>query len=157
VLLRLLLPCLCTFALVTPAAAQDPQVDPGSPAGTEYQLPVERAREEAGGGSSGSSGSGGGSNGSDSGTPGEAPLFGAGVEGEKQSSANAKSGTDSDPATTADVEQDGGTSAEQTVRAQAPAPDDAGAAIVAIAGGAAGVLLLGGLAGLAWRRRSSAP
>lgn len=151
-LLRVLAPCLCTLALVTPAAAQDPQVGPGSPAGTEYQLPVERAREEAGGGSSGS---GGGSTGSDSGTPGEAPLFGAGVESRKQSSANAKSGTDSDPATTADVEPDGGTGAEQTLRAQAPAPDDDGGAIVAIAGGTAGVLLLGGLAGLAWRRRAT--
>jgi len=146
----LTLSLLCGLALIAPAHAQDPQVDPGSPAGTEYQLPVDRAREEAGGG--GPDGSGGSQ---DGGTSTEAPLFGAGVEQEKKtSSGTRKSGSDSDPATTAGVEPDPGTSTPETVRAQAPAPDSGGSGLVAIAGGAAGVLLLGGLVGLAWRRRT---
>ncbi|MDQ3678037.1 MAG: hypothetical protein M3401_14785 [Actinomycetota bacterium] len=144
---RLLLPGLCALALAAPATAQDPQVDPGSPAGTEYQLPIDRAREEAGGRSGGSSGSGGS-------TSSEAPLFGAGVESEKPTSGNRKSGTESDPATTADVEPDTQTSTPETARAQASAPDDGAGALVAIGAGAGGVLLLGGLAGLALRRRT---
>ncbi len=62
-----------SLAVAAPAAAQDdaPKVAPDSPAGTEYQLPVDHARN---------AGSGGGSSHS-SATPGGAPLFGAGVEG----------------------------------------------------------------------------
>lgn len=132
---------------VVPAGAQDPQVDPGSPAGTEYQLPTDRARAEAsGGGGSTDDGS------ADSEAAGNAPLFGEGVAAERTSFAQ-NPGTDSDPATTAEVEADLGTSTPETVRAQAPAPDGGGG-LIAIAGGAGGVLLLGGLAGLALRRRS---
>jgi len=145
-----LLTCLCALALIAPASAsaQDPQVDPSSPAGTEYQLPVDRARDEANGTSNRSRGGAGG----------EAPLFGTGVESRtKTASKNAKSGTDSDPATVAGVEPDAGTRTPETVRAQAPAPDDGGSGLVAIGGGAAAVLLVGGLAGLAWRRRTVRP
>lgn len=134
---------LCTLALVSPVQAQDPQVDPGSPAGTEYQLPVDRAREEAGG----ASGSG---NSQDRGTTTQAPLFGSGVESEKSSSAG-KSGTESERATVAGDER---VATPETVLADAPSPDRGGA-LVAVSGGAIGVLLLGGVAGLAWRRRSS--
>jgi hypothetical protein len=153
-LLRVLLPCLCTFALVSPAIAEDPQVAPDSPAGTEYQLPLQRAREQAGVGAGGSAGSGGEA------TSGTAPLFGAGVGDEKSRAAASRSGAtrrrdDSDPAIPAEREKE--TSAARIARAQAPAPDDASGAAVAIAGGAGGVLLLGGLAGLAWRRRAEQP
>lgn len=148
-----LLTCLFALALVAfvaPAQAQDPQVDPGSPAGTEYQLPIERARDEAGGTSDAPSGSRGS-------TGGEAPLFGAGVERETEtpSKKDTKSGTDSDPATVTGVKPDAGTATPETVRAQAPAPDGSGSGLVAIAGGAAGVLILGALAGSVWRRRST--
>jgi len=145
---RVLLPCLCTFALVSPAVAQDPQVAPGSPAGTEYQLPVERAREQA---RSGTTGSGDAASGT-------TPLFGAGVGDEKATGAGGTTGADKqdddrDRATTTTGERDSGTNAKQTVRAQAAAPDDAGAVLLVIAGGAGGVLLLGGIAGLVCRRR----
>lgn len=135
-----------SLALGTPAVAvaQDPQVDPDSPAGTEYQLPTDRAREEARGGRTST----------DTGAAGAAaPLFGEGVE-EKKSRSARNPGTDSDPGTTAGVEADRGTSTPERVRAQAPAPDGGGSGLVAIAGGAGGVLLLGGLAGLVWRRRT---
>ena len=167
----LLLAGLCALALSAPA--QDPQVAPGSPAGTEYQLPVDRAREEAGGGSGGESGGRpGGSDGSGgsrgAGPSGEAPLFGAGV-GEKPTTGapSAKSAAHSKPTikagtkpdrgpTKAGAKPERGSSVPATVRAQAPAPDGGGG-LVAVGVGAGGVLLLGGLAGLAWRRRTARP
>ena len=129
-------------AAPAPAPAQDPQVDPDSPAGTEYQLPTDRARQDA------SSPAGKRS----AATSGAAPLFGEGV-GEKKRS-GAKSGTDSDPATAAQVEPDDATGTAAVVRAQAPAPDGGGGGVLAIGAIAAAVLLVGGLAGLAWRRRT---
>lgn len=148
--------CLAVLGLAlgcatVPAGAQDPQIDPGSPAGTEYQLPTDRARQEAsGGGSSTDDGSAG------SEAAGNAPLFGEGVA-EKRTSFAQNPGMDSDPATTVQVEADQGTRTPEMVRAQAPSPDGDGGGLVAIAGGAGGVLLLGALAGLALRRRTMRP
>jgi hypothetical protein len=136
-------------------------VDPSSPAGTEYQLPTDRAREQAGGG--------GGSKGSPGGAAGEAPLFGAGVEDRtprppvrrKPSSSDSTKRTasrsaDTPMATATTSEQpDLGKRTQQPVRALAPAPDGSGGGMLAVAGGAAGVLLMGTLAGLAWRRRTT--
>lgn len=94
-----LLTGLCALAFAAPAQAQDVQVDPGSPAGVEYQLPIDRAREEAGGVA-----------GEMDGSSDEAPLFGKGVESGQPTTpkkkTSAKAGTDSDPATTAEVEAD---------------------------------------------------
>jgi len=147
-LIRHLLACCCVLLLAAPAAAQDPQVDPGSPAGTEYQLPIDRAREQARARSGGLPGSGGRPS-------GEAPLFGAGVETKKASPDGQTSGTDSDPGTTTtNVKPDRPASAPATVRAQASAPNSDNA-LVPIGAGAGGVLLLGALAGMAWRRRTS--
>lgn len=138
------------LALAAPAQGQDPRVDPDSPAGTEYELPLDRAREEAG-----ASGVAGGSSSSGGGT-GEAPLFGEGVEATSQTAkSQAGRGTDSDPSTVAGVEPDDAAGTPETVRAQAAAPDGGGGGLVAVGAGAGGVLLLGGLAGLLWRRRSS--
>src|SRR5687767_11216329 len=124
------------LAAPAPGVAQsgDPQVDPDSPAGTEYELPLDRAREEAGGG--------GGASGSSDGTAGEAPLFGQGVESRSGAAKSTpKQGTDSDPATTASIEPDGAGDASETVRAQAPSPNGGGGDLVAIGAGAGGVLL----------------
>jgi hypothetical protein len=137
-----------SFALAGPAVAasqnDDPQVDPGSPAGTEYQLPVDRAREQASGGGSGAPGSSTGSTGS----TGTAPLFGEGVK-------PSKSGKGSTAKTTTTGEQPGlGTATPEIVRSQAAAPDGGGSGLLPIAGIAAGVLLLGAIAGILWRRRS---
>jgi hypothetical protein len=133
-------------------------VDPSSPAGTEYQLPTDRAREQAGGG--------GGSKGSPGGAAGEAPLFGAGVEDRtprppvrrKPSSSDSTKRTASrsadTPTTTTTSEQpDVGNRTQQPVRALAPATGGGG--MLAVAGTAGGVLLIGTLAGLAWRRRTT--
>jgi len=150
-----LLTCLCALALVAfvaPAQAQDPQVDPGSPAGTEYQLPIDRAREEAGRGSGGPVASPGGS------ATSEAPLFGAGVEGRRsgQGAGKQKSGdSGSNPRTQKDVEPTRIGRTPEIVRSGASAPASGGSVLVAIGGGAAGVLLLGGIAGLALRRSST--
>jgi hypothetical protein len=53
------------------------QVDPDSPAGVEYKLPLEQARRDAA--PEGGSGGGGGARGSGGGSGGPAPLFGAGI------------------------------------------------------------------------------
>lgn len=144
-----------SLALATPATAQDdPQVDPDSPAGTEYQLPTDRAREEAGGGGASRTGGGAG---------GEAPLFGAGVKAKqsdsaRQSGSAKQSGSSSRGGTStpqAGEQPDLGTSTPDAVRAQAPAPDGGGSGLLAIGAGAGGVLVIGGLAGLLWRRRVS--
>jgi hypothetical protein len=136
------------LGLAAPAAAQDdaPQVDPNSPAGTEYRLPVDRAREQASGGGSAA--------------PGAAPLFGEGVEpvdagASTRPSSSSSGGAGSTSTTTTGEQPAVGTATPEIVRAQAPPPGDGGGSLVAVAGGAAGVLLMGGLAGLAWRRRSS--
>ena len=161
-------PCLGALAVVAalasaapaaPAQGDAPQVDPDSPAGTEYQLPLDRAREEAGAGRGG--GTGGGTGGSSGGSAGEAPLFGEGVEPNstpQPSQPRGGSASASDPATTAKAEfSDAAPAATpETLRAQAPSPDGGGSELVAVGAGAGGVLLLGGLAGLLLRRRSMA-
>lgn len=167
-------------------AAQAPQVDPNSPAGTEYQLPVDRAREQAGGGGSGGS----------TGTSSKSPLFGQGVGkadsgsgrgsaggGADTSGSGARGGASTTTGADTGRSRSGGGGASTTtgagtgrsrsgagggtgerpqlgiatpeiLRSQAPAPEDGGGGLVSIAAGAVGVLLIGGLAGLAWRRRT---
>jgi predicted lipid-binding transport protein (Tim44 family) len=56
---------------------------------------------------------------------------------------------------TTSEQPDLGKRTQQPVRALAPAPDGSGGGMLAVAGGAAGVLLMGTLAGLAWRRRTT--
>jgi hypothetical protein len=146
-------------------AAQAPQVDPNSPAGTEYQLPVDRAREQAGGGSGGSTP-----------TSGDRPLFGTGVR-QKKTRAHGGRGSESDASTSTSSRGGAGTpkhsrggagmstsmgeqpslgaSSPEILRSQAPAPDGGATQLLAIGAGGAGVLVLGGLAGLAWRRRAA--
>ena len=136
--------CVALLGLAPSAWAQDdPRVDPDSPAGTEYELPIDRARERA---------SPGGPHGT---TP--APLFGEGLESRKRgpgSGSNGSPGSDADSSTTSATNEQLGRSTPGPVRAQATTPDSGSGDVVAIGAGAGGVLLLGGLAGLAWRRRS---
>ena len=143
------IPVLCvalllSLALVAPAPAQEdaPRIDPGSPAGTEYQLPVDRAREQARGGVSQETGS--------DDPPSSAPLFGEGVEPDR--GATSGSGGSQAPSPSLGEAQPEIEPAPQTLRAQAPQPEGDGA-LLAVAGGAFGLLLLGGLGGLLWRRR----
>lgn len=147
------------FVVPAPAFAQSdaPRVDPDSPAGIEYELPIDRAREDAvGGGAGGSSGRSAG--GSSRATAGESPLFGEGVT-RSASGSVAKGGSGSGkalPKTSATTAEpfEGAAPGSATVRAQTPSPDSGGGELLTLAAGAGGVLLLGGLAGLLWRRRS---
>ena len=152
---------LASLLLAPTAFAQDggddPTIDPTSPAGTEYRLPVDRAREEARGGGSDDADAEGGQS--------PAPLFGEGVEPDDDSgtAAGAK-GTGT--STTGSGKGDGGQAPppappppppagqQATVRAQAQPPDDGGA-LIAVGASALGLLLVGGLGGLLWRRRVS--
>lgn len=136
---------LCAVGLfllaVAPAAgAQEPspQVDRGSPAGIEYQLPIQRAREKATGDAPGAS-------------SGTAPRFGVGIE----KPAGKRAGGRRDRAkvgATAPEEPRGGASPPQIVRTQAAAAGDGGGGLLRIAAAGASALLLGALAGLCWRR-----
>lgn len=58
-------------------------VDPDSPAGTEYAIPVEEARREASGDPDGKDSTG---------APRQAPLFGAGIKSEKRGDGGAGGG-----------------------------------------------------------------
>jgi hypothetical protein len=140
----------CTWALslgFVPAAwaQSDPELDPNSPAGEEYKLPVDRARQDARPHSPGGATA--------------APLFGAGVgdtprDSSSGSSQDQSTASSSGSAKTSNASPAPGSSTHEPVRAQAPAPGAGGGGTVPVAASAAGVLLIGGLAGLAWRRRS---
>lgn len=145
---RLALACLSAAALLpvpgTMAQGLSPQVDRDSPAAIEYQLPLERAREEAAGVPPQSRGA-----------DDDVPLFGVGVEPAKQGASRAA--TDGPTAKAKRATRAGsavGATPPAIVRAEAPPPGGAGTVLPVLAA-AAGVLLLGSLAGLTWRRRST--
>jgi hypothetical protein len=148
------------------ASAQEDGVfiDPDSPAGTEYAIPLEQARREAAGGGSPTPGGG-------SPTPGRAaegqPLFGAGIapRGDRES------GRPEARARGARAGAGGADGEEQTPRSDSGSDSNAGASTAAIAatagdgswdtlataGIAAAVLALGLAAGLAFRRATKEP
>ncbi len=147
-----LLLLLCGLAVTAPvAAAQDDQVfvDPDSPSGREYELPIDRARERAAPKTQKQRRS-----------PGtrDAPLFGAGVEADDAGTTPPQAPREPSGAgdrTTDDVAAEraaAGAAAER--RAQAAAPDGV-TGLAAVLGAGAGVLLVGGLVGLLLRRRAA--
>jgi hypothetical protein len=130
------------IALAPAAAAEDlaPQVDRNSPAGVEYQLPLERAREQAAGGSS---------------TGAKAsPLFGEGVE-KVQQPARRTPRRERSVARSPAPPPAPAPPAPTIARAQAAPPEDDGGGLLAVGAAGGGVLLVGGLAGLGWRRRAA--
>jgi len=155
--LRGLLLLICALAFMAPAAvAQDDEifVDPGSPSGKEYALPVESARKQAAKAAPQRSSS-----------AQPAPLFGEGVDdGSKDGASGAASGADDGNGTGsgggANSDADGGTPGAQgaartaTLKAQAAAPDG-GIGLAAVIGVGAGVLVLGGAIGVLLRRRAA--
>lgn len=165
-LLCALVAAVSTSVLLAPAAlAQEDEVfvDPGSPSGKEYELPIDRARQQAG--TSAKKGSG----------PREAPLFGEGVErnatgGTRSApkSADGKRTKDSDSErrksrAQADDEEDETASLEareaenartRALRSQAAAPEG-GIGIGGVLGAGVAVLLVGALVGLWLRRRAT--
>lgn len=158
------------------AVAQDRAIpEPDSPAGVEYQLPLDRAREEASDPRDRDAPGGGGSE-RDRGGSGPAPLFGTGISpgaggvaGDRDSS-NADSpsgGGASNPDARRGAGGDradrgsGGSSGSSGEASEADGepslgPTSASAASgssdLALPGIALGVLLIGGLLGLALRR-----
>ena len=147
---------LCAFAVFVPAAAAQEDgvtVDPGSPSGKEYALPIDRAREEAATRDKKGSGSQ------------KAPLFGEGVGGEgagspagggDPASGNAGRPGASEPAVdrpAADLAA--GRPGEQVTLRTRAADADGGLGLGASITAALAILLAGGLIGLWLRRRAT--
>lgn len=126
-------------------------VDPRSPSGTEYAVPIDRARREAGTSTRKRSGSQG------------APLFGEGV-GDTPSNADRADGDSADgdsagdrkarsqfPDRSREVER----GRTRALRVQAAAGQDGWIGVGGIIAVGIGVLLVGGLIGLWLRRRAT--
>lgn len=145
-------------SLLVPAAAHgqaDAEVDPDSPAGVEYELPLEQARKNAKGG-----GKDGSTRGDRAAGGGGASLFGAGIVpvkasrsgvAEQRNLALGAPSRDSDSGGRGGP--DGAPDGATVTRSTLGAPDaDEGSAALRIAGIALAVLLVGGLLGLLLRR-----
>ena len=147
---------LCGLAVSAPAASaqEDPVfVDPDSPSGKEYELPIDRARQQ-GAPQTQAAESARGSQ--------AAPLFGEGVQADSAATTargssgeprGAGSAGSTDPAKGSRSDRADAPAAAE-LRAQAAVPEG-GAGVAAIIGVAAAVLLLGGLFGLLLRRRAA--
>ena len=138
------------------ASAQDRgvHVDPDSPAGKEYALPLDSARQDASGGPSGTAATGNG-----------APLFGAGISKAADRGGGDRSGSgggQGDGSSSADRDGDNaavsGADATQVARAVADTGGGLSAGVVTLLI-AMGVLFVGILIGLSVRvlRRSNSP
>lgn len=176
VVLAILVPAL-TLSAETPAMAQEtPGYDPDSPAGVEYQLPLQRTRREATGQGADDRGGGGSK---------PAPLFGAGASaspgdttrsrqggsapddssqsGGADAESNRAGGTDASGSGRADGGEDGSGASGRSKAEDGPgAPraketaskgEDEGPLQLGVAGGVL-VVLAGGAIGLAVRRRA---
>jgi hypothetical protein len=143
-----LIPLLVLMAVSAAAAQQDGVfVDPDSPAGKEYAVPLDQARDEASGGAEGA--------------PGDRLLFGEGIEPAEGKSAGAQGGNGAGKAGGASGDAGGGAPEGDG----GPSPLDVGQSSVAIeaaaadgsngllsAGIAAAVLAVGLLGGLGLRK-----
>ena len=155
---------MCALAMPSAAIAQSNRPDPDSPAGVEYELPLDQTRkdlsDDGGGGDRGSrdGGSSAGGGGSDS-----APLFGAGIApGNGGSAGGSGDGADRGGATagarggsSGDGEPGGKGASPQPAGptiAEARTGADSGGTGLLIPGIALAVLLAGGLIGLVLRR-----
>ena len=155
---------LAVACVLLPAAAQGQEAkrpSPDSPAGVEYQLPLEQARKNAAGEGPGDSGA----SARRRGKARPAPLFGAGIAAAK---ANERSGDAEDGGAAGSGRGDGGSDgtsggdrdrAESTAVGAATLEDalssgdgDDGSATLRIVGIALAVLLVGALLGLFLRR-----
>lgn len=160
------------LGLAAPAVGHAQTPDPDSPAGVEYALPLDQAREDARGDSpKRKQGSGG--NPSDS--TAAAPLFGAGISKQGGGSKGGTSGTGSPSRSGQDqladrgsasggagresTDEDAGTPDERAARTATRAGvEDGGSSFApALLGLVAAVLLIGGGIGLALRRIDGRP
>jgi hypothetical protein len=145
-------------------------VDPGSPSGHEYAIPLDQARGNAAGGGSGS----GGSQPTGSGTQGQsgAPLFGVGVgsgsgsgsggSGTGSGGSHGKPGSHAGRATGTGGSANGGSRSRSTpltrsaIDTAAASPRVSAGSTLLVGGIAAAVLIAGALLGLTLRRRGAA-
>lgn len=138
----------CALALPVAGAVAQERPDPDSPAGVEYELPLEGARRDA---------SGDPDRKTTKRTPSRSPLFGEGIskgEGSPGSPEEQRSEEDAeDPAS-------GAADPPQSARLAASTADDGADTTLTLGGIAVAVLLGGGVLGLLLRRglgRSEAP
>lgn len=151
---------LCVFGVLValgsvpaPSGAQsdsDVMVDPNSPAGTEYDIPIRRARRDAQGGSS-------------SGSPDSPALFGEGVEPDGKPSGSGEAGDDqtADPSGRGDegataAVGDPGDPGSPPQLARETEPDAAGGGLLlAVLGITLSLIVAAALGGWILRRRTS--
>ncbi len=130
-----------------PAFAQDGdgvRVDPRTPAGTEYAIPLEQARREAGAGGAGSAPA----SGSQDGQAGAAPLFGAGIDDGRKQAHRTKQGRGA-----AAKRSSQGSAAHQPPRSAAlAATASGGSSALETSGIVLAVLAVGAAIGLGLRR-----
>lgn len=145
--------CLCAVLMPSQASGQNDGVvvDPGSPTGKEYAIPLESARRQAEPRGPTPGGPAGVRQGSRS-----APLFGEGiVAGNSKAGGKTRGGSGPE----SDADGTGGANAPAAIR---PAVENPGApsggvgTTLLASGGWAAILLVGGLAGYLFRRRSRA-
>lgn len=148
---------LCVFTMAAPpsASAQDDRVfvDPESPTGKEYALPIQRAREQGAADVQTQNPVAGART---------APLFGEGVESsgagksKRQRAPEMRGSSDDTSGATASKARSEPTTASATVdlRSEVATPDGAGG-LAAVVGAGTAVLLVGGLVGLLLRRRGA--
>jgi hypothetical protein len=155
---------LAAICVLSPAAAHGQVVpDPNSPAGVEYQLPLDQARKNAAGQGDAKPKRGRG------GAASNAPLFGAGIKAAKDgsdrgsggsASGGSSSGKDGSGGGSAASGGSGGGGAAEDLGSSRPevrksavvSESDDGSSTLRTVGIAFGVLLLGGLLGLGLRR-----
>jgi hypothetical protein len=149
---RRLIPAAVLFAALLPAAPAVAQVhvDPGSPSGKEYAIPLEQARNNA----SGNSGVGSGTNTSTSSEAAAAPLFGEGIDHKSNPPKGVgKRGQKSTTDGTAPATVGSAIAGTQPVRATVPS--GGAKSTLTIGALALSVLLLGGVLGSIARRRQT--
>ena len=127
-------------------------MDPNSPPGVEYALPLQSAREQGR-----APRSGGGSDAEPSSSSAAAPAFGSGITSTTASAAGEKPAGNSQarrPGSAANRPSAGAGDARAPALPRVAATDDvSGVPLLASLGGALGVLLLGALVALSLRRR----
>jgi hypothetical protein len=155
---------LLTFDAAAVSAQEDGVfIDPDSPAGTEYAIPLEQARREAAGGGPTTREAAGGGPTTQGRAGNEQPLFGAGIAPRSEAKGesaigDARGGGARKPrAAGVDKAPRPGSNAGASTAAIAAAAGDGSSEGLLTAGIAAAVLALGLAAGLAFRRALKGP
>ena len=141
VAVALALVCLTCLPASAAGQADDVFVDPDSPSGREYEIPLERARRDVSAREPSAS----------RGPSAPAPLFGAGVGSAPEAAASGRSPKRPGRERAARARADAPAALEAAIR-QPGAPDSAAGASLMLGGAAAAILLLGAALGFSLRR-----